>query len=301
MQLAQGRRHRPQDRSTSCRTTAAASCCRPCSATRSPSAPPASASSSTRSQAGEIRVLAVTSGGSAVEALKDVPTLKESGHRPGVHQLAWHRRASRHQRRRQGRAGSTRSTKMHESAEWKAELAKQRLDRRLRHRRRVRDVPHRAGQAGRGHADRAGAGMTCHARRACTRLAGPRQSAWSPFLLGVVGVVVSPTPCAWTRRTADSATRSAPGRADRGRRAAAGLRRRPGAVDVARGGRGEPEAGEDVDLTSPIDWRTVLLLVGAFVANVAADRPARLGDQRRAAVLGLRRSRWAAGTTSGTC
>ncbi|MEV0225536.1 tripartite tricarboxylate transporter TctB family protein [Streptomyces sp. NPDC050704] len=39
------------------------------------------------------------------------------------------------------------------------------------------------------------------------------------------------------------------------------------AVDVARGGHGEPEAGEDVDLTQGTDWRTVLLLIGAFVVN----------------------------------
>ncbi|MGN9776103.1 tripartite tricarboxylate transporter TctB family protein [Micromonospora sp. H33] len=45
------------------------------------------------------------------------------------------------------------------------------------------------------------------------------------------------------------------------------------ALDVARGGAGEPEAGEDVDLTTPIDWRTVLLLVGAFLVNaVLIDR-----------------------------
>ncbi|SCL40444.1 putative tricarboxylic transport membrane protein [Micromonospora pallida] len=45
------------------------------------------------------------------------------------------------------------------------------------------------------------------------------------------------------------------------------------AVDVARGGAGEPEAGEDVDLSSPIDWRTVLLLIGAFLVNaVLIDR-----------------------------
>ncbi|NES17202.1 MULTISPECIES: tripartite tricarboxylate transporter TctB family protein [Micromonospora] len=45
------------------------------------------------------------------------------------------------------------------------------------------------------------------------------------------------------------------------------------AVDVARGGAGEPEAGEDVDLTLPIDWRTVLLLIGAFLVNaVLIDR-----------------------------
>ncbi|MFU8853403.1 tripartite tricarboxylate transporter TctB family protein [Micromonospora sp. SL1-18] len=45
------------------------------------------------------------------------------------------------------------------------------------------------------------------------------------------------------------------------------------AVDVARGGAGEPEAGEDVDLSTRIDWRTVLLLIGAFLVNaVLIDR-----------------------------
>ncbi|MEU0514827.1 tripartite tricarboxylate transporter TctB family protein [Amycolatopsis sp. NPDC006125] len=41
------------------------------------------------------------------------------------------------------------------------------------------------------------------------------------------------------------------------------------ARDVLRGGRGEAEAGEDVDLDAPADWRTVLLLSGAFLANAA--------------------------------
>jgi putative tricarboxylic transport membrane protein len=41
------------------------------------------------------------------------------------------------------------------------------------------------------------------------------------------------------------------------------------AVDVLRGGRGEAEGGEDVDLAAPSDWRTVLLLAAAFLANVA--------------------------------
>ena len=40
------------------------------------------------------------------------------------------------------------------------------------------------------------------------------------------------------------------------------------AVDVLRGGHGESESGEDVDLSHPSDWRTVLMLVGAFLANV---------------------------------
>ena len=40
------------------------------------------------------------------------------------------------------------------------------------------------------------------------------------------------------------------------------------AVNVLRGGRGEAEEGEDVDLTHPSDWRTLLPLVGAFVLNI---------------------------------
>jgi len=39
-------------------------------------------------------------------------------------------------------------------------------------------------------------------------------------------------------------------------------------VDVLRGGHGEAEEGEDVDLTAPTEWRVVLPLVGAFVANI---------------------------------
>jgi putative tricarboxylic transport membrane protein len=40
------------------------------------------------------------------------------------------------------------------------------------------------------------------------------------------------------------------------------------AVNVMRGGRGEIEGGEDVDLSHPADWKTVLPLAGAFVANI---------------------------------
>ncbi len=38
------------------------------------------------------------------------------------------------------------------------------------------------------------------------------------------------------------------------------------AVDVLRGGRGESESGEDIDLSEPGDWRTVVLLAGVFLA-----------------------------------
>jgi putative tricarboxylic transport membrane protein len=40
------------------------------------------------------------------------------------------------------------------------------------------------------------------------------------------------------------------------------------ALDVLRGGRGEPEAGEDVDLSHGSDWKTVAILVAAFLANI---------------------------------
>ncbi len=40
------------------------------------------------------------------------------------------------------------------------------------------------------------------------------------------------------------------------------------ARDVWRGGRGEPEGGEDVDLSHGSDWKTVALLAVAFVANL---------------------------------
>jgi putative tricarboxylic transport membrane protein len=40
------------------------------------------------------------------------------------------------------------------------------------------------------------------------------------------------------------------------------------AVDVLRGGHGEAEMGEDVDLGHPSDWRVVLPLLAVFVANV---------------------------------
>jgi putative tricarboxylic transport membrane protein len=45
------------------------------------------------------------------------------------------------------------------------------------------------------------------------------------------------------------------------------------ALDVARGGQGEEESGEDIDLTHPIDWRTVALLIAAFAVNVVLIEP----------------------------
>jgi putative tricarboxylic transport membrane protein len=45
------------------------------------------------------------------------------------------------------------------------------------------------------------------------------------------------------------------------------------AIDVARGGSGAPEEGEDIDLGSKIDWRTVLLLIAAFILNAVLIEP----------------------------
>lgn len=45
------------------------------------------------------------------------------------------------------------------------------------------------------------------------------------------------------------------------------------AIDVARGGHGEAEAGEDVEVGTPADWRTVGLLLAGFVANILLLEP----------------------------
>ncbi|GGW35739.1 tripartite tricarboxylate transporter TctB family protein [Streptomyces xantholiticus] len=44
-------------------------------------------------------------------------------------------------------------------------------------------------------------------------------------------------------------------------------------IDVLRGGRGEAEGGEDIDLSEPGDWRTVLLLAGVFLAGAVLIGP----------------------------
>ncbi len=45
------------------------------------------------------------------------------------------------------------------------------------------------------------------------------------------------------------------------------------AVDVLRGGRGEAEGGEDIDLSEPADWRTVSLLAGVFLGSAVLIEP----------------------------
>jgi putative tricarboxylic transport membrane protein len=45
------------------------------------------------------------------------------------------------------------------------------------------------------------------------------------------------------------------------------------ALDVKRGGRGEPEGGEDIELGGGTDWRTVGLLAAAFLSNAFLIEP----------------------------
>ncbi|GAA1991845.1 tripartite tricarboxylate transporter TctB family protein [Terrabacter lapilli] len=45
------------------------------------------------------------------------------------------------------------------------------------------------------------------------------------------------------------------------------------AVDVFRGGVGSPEEGEDVDLSSGSDWKTLGLLAGFFLLNAVLIQP----------------------------
>jgi putative tricarboxylic transport membrane protein len=45
------------------------------------------------------------------------------------------------------------------------------------------------------------------------------------------------------------------------------------ARDVRRGGRGEPEGGEDIELGGGTDWRTVGLLAAAFLSNAFLIEP----------------------------
>ena len=45
------------------------------------------------------------------------------------------------------------------------------------------------------------------------------------------------------------------------------------AIAIPRGARGEEEGGEDIDTSTPADWRTVGLLVGLFVATIVLVVP----------------------------
>lgn len=45
------------------------------------------------------------------------------------------------------------------------------------------------------------------------------------------------------------------------------------ALDVSRGGHGDAEEGEDIDLSTKVDWRTIGLLIAAFAVNALLIEP----------------------------
>ena len=45
------------------------------------------------------------------------------------------------------------------------------------------------------------------------------------------------------------------------------------AIDVLRGGRCEPEGGEDIELGGGTDWRTIAIVAAAFLANAVLIEP----------------------------
>src|SRR4051794_41289923 len=62
------------------------------------------------------------------------------------------------------------------------------------------------------------------------------------------------------------------------------------AVNVLRGGHGEAEEGEDVDLTAPTEWRGVVPPVGAVLAHPPLIRPPRRGVSPALLFLGSPRA-----------
>ena len=45
------------------------------------------------------------------------------------------------------------------------------------------------------------------------------------------------------------------------------------AVDITRGGHGDAEEGEDIDLSTGVDWRTIGMLIAAFAVNAVLIDP----------------------------
>ncbi len=271
-----------------------------CSARRSTSAPPASASSRARSRTGSLRVLAV----SGEERLDDRRRAHadRGGHRPGLHQLARRARPARHQRR----AARLPHRDLHRDARHRrvARRARaQRLDRQLRHRRRVRrrsstsrttasPTPSRSWDW---HEHRP---TTTDRRRAPapTRLVDKAQYGLAAFLVVVGGYVLydATTLDDGLRRPARAALRLLLRRRRRARRARRAARRRHRARRPARG-RGR--RGRRPRRRQPTGAPSACSSASSSL-NIAADRLAGLGDHRRAA---LRRRRLRAGQPHAAC
>ena len=250
--------------STTCRTTAAATCCRRSSATRSTFA---------TSGVGEFKDQiakpatsgcwppAATSG--SVEGI-DAPTLqggRASTWSSPTGAASWPLPASA--TRRQERLVDA-FQKMHDTPGVEGRARGQQLDRRLPDRRRVRDLPHRAGQAGRRHPERAGPGMSCRARRARTAR-GAAPSWGSPSCSGwSAAVVLVDALRAWTPRPPTSDRVGPAGLPDRRRRCCCSSAPSASPSTCCAAATARPRGARTSTSTGATDWRTVGLLLGGL-------------------------------------
>ena len=210
--------------------------------------------------AGEIRALAVTSA-EPVESLDATPTLKEQG--VDLEFTNWRGWVAAPEAQRGRQADPDRPG--HQDARLpgvEGRPGPERLDRRLHGRRRVRRLPQGREPARR---RRARPSWGWHELLA-ERLRG-RSELGVSVLLAALGVLVlvdaSRIPTDFTQR-GPVGPAAVPVVVGVALLVIAVLLAR----DVLRGGHGESEMGEDVDLSHPSDWRTVLLLIAAFLANV---------------------------------
>ena len=219
-------------------------------------------------EAGDVRILAVTSE-EAVEGV-DAPTLTDEGvdlvfanwrgivAPPGISDDETQKWVDA-------------ITEMHDSDGWKTGARGQRLDRRLHHRRRVQRLPHRGERPRRGRHERAGPGMSSAAPGG-TREQGRSEYGVALFL-GALGLLVIVAGAAAAREPDRPRARSAPPPSRSSSAACWSSWPASWPSTCSRGGRGEPEGGEDVELTGSTDWRTVLMLAAAFVANALLIEP----------------------------
>ena len=231
--------------------------------------------------AGDVRILAVTSE-EPVEGV-DAPTLKDEGVDLVVHQLARHRGAPRHLRRRDPAVVDA-ITEMHDSDAWQQALEDQGWTDAFITGDDFSTYLDDESEPRRGRHERAGPGMSS-AAPGSTREQGRSEHGVALFL-GALGLLV----IVQALLLPESRIARGPGRPRRGPVVVGGL-----LVIVARlprrrrlrGGRGEPEGGEDIELTGGTDWRTVADAGGGVRRQRPADRAPRLAHLRRDPVLGV--------------
>ena len=284
-----GRRHRPEDRSTSCRTTAAATCCRRILGNKIDFATSGAGEFKDQISHGDMRVLATSGRGAASARIgrADPQGGRASTWSSPTGAASWPLPAS-----------ATRSAqrlidafqKMHDTQEWKDALEAKNgwadafvtgdefgafLD--------------GAGQAGRRHA-RASWGWPeprRHLRRAARRAGCGRSELAVALLLGLVGVVVLVDASrACTHRVCCGGPGRPPAVPARGRRGCCSSARCSWPWTCCAAATARPRSGEDVDLDRPdrVAHRRPAARRPSSPTSLLIDR-ARLGDLRRDPVL----------------